>query len=196
MRYSYREGSGNGLSPSRLIRRAAAQVLSWAAERVSPLAVSPVDDQGNSLSQAPMPTPPTNVEGLVQRETESSGTSAVTNGRKAFVLQPRHLTDHDVTQPAVVRMLIDENERLKHQVASLEGFRDRYFAADKRSAILEERAKRTLAGEVISEVSSTLAGACLGYATAVWPQQPTAMLFLVVGTVLVMIGIAARIIWR
>lgn len=93
-------------------------------------------------------------------------------------------------------MLIDEVERLEIETTSLSEYRERAFAAEKHVAVLEERAKKSLSGEMIFGGCLALAGAAMGYAPSAWSHQPAGALALTFGLVLMILGIVARYVQR
>ncbi len=112
--------------------------------------------------------------------------------RKAFASLRRELNDKELSSPAVQKLLLDEIDRLEDNNIELCGFRGRFYDADKRAAILEEKSKIRVSNEVVSTACITVGAAALGYAPAVWASQPTGFICIVFGLLLVILGIVAK----
>jgi len=113
-------------------------------------------------------------------------------GRRSFAKLRRELSDDELSSPAVQRLLIDDIERLEREVAELKELRDRFQEADLRCAVLEERSKKSTAHDVMYGVCLTVGAAALGYAPAVWAQQPSGWLSIVFGGILIVGAVWSR----
>ena len=112
--------------------------------------------------------------------------------RKALSTARRELSDKELLSPAVQKLLLDEIDRLEEDNTELSGYRGRFHEADKKAAILEQKGKISIAHEIISLSCITVGGAALGYAPAVWENQPSGYISLIFGAVLVVGGIVAK----
>lgn len=126
----------------------------------------------------------------------SAGPESAAKGRRSLSKIRRELSDDELSSPAVQRMLIDEIERLERENTDLREFRDRFYSADKKAALLEERSKKLLSGEIIFGACLTIGAAAIGYAPAAWSDQPSGYLSLIFGGVLVVGGICSRLVQR
>ena len=132
-------------------------------------------------------------------EPEDTGEGALVpqvKGRRAFSRLRRELSDEELASPAVQRLLIDEIERLEKENFEAIEYRDRYHEADKKAAIVEEKLKTSVAQEVIFGVCLTVGSAALGYAPSVWSTQPTGWISIAFGVVLIIGGIASKVVRR
>lgn len=120
----------------------------------------------------------------------------VSKSRMSLTRVRRELTDDELGSPAVQKMLIDEIERLERESSELADFRDRFYDADKRAAIILEREKKSISGEVIFGVCLSVGAAAVGYAPAVWSTPPQGPIALVFGAVLMIGGIVSRLVKR
>ena len=118
----------------------------------------------------------------------------VPKARKALSRLKRELSDDELSSPGVQKLLVEELERVEEEKRELEKYRDKYHTTDRQVAVLEEKLKRTLAGEVLSSGCLTIGAAALGYAPAVWSAQPTGWIALAFGVVLVAVGTLARVV--
>ena len=128
--------------------------------------------------------------------TKEAASSYVPKGRRSFAKMRRELSEEELSTPAVQKLLIDETERLETENRTLAEFRDNYHRADKRVAILEEERKKSVAQEIIFGVCLAVGAAALGYAPSVWSEQPTGWIFLVFGFILIICGIASKVVKR
>jgi hypothetical protein len=117
-------------------------------------------------------------------------------GRRAFTNVRRELSDEELSSPAVQRMLIDDIERIEKEKNELSEYQVKFHEADKKSAILEEKVKSSVSQEVIFSVCLTVGSAALGYAPSVWSTQPTGWISIVFGVVLIIGGIASKVVKR
>ena len=116
----------------------------------------------------------------------------IAKGRKSLSKIRRELSDEELSSTAAQRMLVNDIDRLERENVVLCEFRDRFYSMDKKTALLEERAKKSLAGEMIFGACLTIGAAAIGYAPAVWDSQPSGWISLIFGFLLVMVGIVSR----
>ena len=89
-------------------------------------------------------------------------------------------------------MLVNDIDRLERENVVLCEFRDQFYSMDKKAALLEDRTKKSLAGEIIFGASLAIGAAAIGYAPAVWDSQPSGWISLSFGFLLVVGGIISR----
>lgn len=114
------------------------------------------------------------------------------HSRRALTTARRELSDKELLSPVIPKMLLDEIDRLEEDKTELAGFRNRFYDADKKVAVLEQKQKIDIAQEIVSLTCLTIGGAALGYAPSVWASQPTGAIALGFGIVLVLGGIIAK----
>lgn len=114
--------------------------------------------------------------------------------RKSFSKLRRELSDEELLSPAVQRLLIDEIERLEKVTVDLSYFKDEFHKADKSCGVLEERFKVKISVELIHFASLSAGAALLGFAPSIWANQPTATVLAIVGALLVVVGIIAKVV--
>ena len=117
-------------------------------------------------------------------------------GRRAFTNVRRELSDKEMSLPAVQRMLIDDIERLEKEKFELAEYQSKFHGADKRSAILEEKIKSSMSREIGFSVPLTVGAAALGYAPSAWASQPNGWISIAFGVVLIVGGIASKVVRR
>lgn len=115
---------------------------------------------------------------------------------RAFSRLKRELSDEDLASPGVQKMLLDYVERADEENAALKKFRDKFHESDKRNGILEEKLKINAAAEALSMGSLAVGAAALGFAPSLWSTSVGGPIALTFGSVLVMVGILAKVIRR
>ena len=114
-------------------------------------------------------------------------------GRKAIASIRRELSDKDMTNPAVAKLLLDDVERLEQQVNELGNVQVQFHTADKRAAVLEQKLNVSRSQEIVFAVCTTLAGAALGFAPSVWSEaNATGPIVLSAGVVLLICAFIAK----
>ena len=77
------------------------------------------------------------------------------------------LTDEDLASSGVQKMLLAEITRLESEVISTSNYQDKFYKADKESAILIEKQKTFVLVEVLYSTSLTLGAVLLGFSPSV-----------------------------
>jgi alpha-galactosidase len=119
-----------------------------------------------------------------------------TKGRQALRKLTREISDDDLTNPAVYRLLLDDVDRLETENVELKQIRGDFYGADKRVAVLEEKQKSHTAFEIISGGCLTVGAAILGYAPVLWASQPSGVMAILLGSILITAGILAKAVKR
>lgn len=131
---------------------------------------------------------------------EDTGTEPIElskrKGRQAFRKVTRELSDEDLANPAVQRLLLDELDRLEVANEDLSSVRDQFHRADKRAAVLEEKLKVNVGFEILSGGCLAIGAAAMGLSRALWSTQPTGLIVLLLGAVLIAVGIFAKVVKR
>ncbi len=107
------------------------------------------------------------------------------------------LTDEEMASSGTQKMILDSIEQLQQEVEELKGFRDKYYEADKKIGILQEKAKTKIALEVLSTGSIAVGGGALAFSRTVWADpNGLGMMLAIFGAVMTGVGIAAKVILR
>ena len=130
------------------------------------------------------------------KSTETGIPPPAVKGRQSFARIRRELSEEELKSPAVQRLLVEEIERLERENTKLVEYRDDYFEADKQVGILQERAKASLASEIMYGACMTVGAAAVGIAPVVWSIQPAGIIAIIFGAVLIVGGIASRVVRR
>ena len=116
--------------------------------------------------------------------------------RPAFAGLTRGLSDEDLKSPGAQKLLLDSLVRVEEESTVLRRFQEKFHDADKKTAVLEERLKTKIAFEILSTGSLTIGSAALGYARSLTSTPTGGWFALAFGTVLIIVGIAAKVIRR
>ena len=114
-------------------------------------------------------------------------------GRQAFRKITRELSDDDLSNSAVQRLLLDELERLETENKENQRFREKFSDADKAVAILQEKAKGLLAIEIIYGVCLTVGAMAVSYSQLLWGDSLHGPVVLAFGVILIVGGILAKV---
>lgn len=129
-------------------------------------------------------------------EIDAAGTTVSIKSRPSFAKLRRELSEEELSSPAVQRLLLDDIERLERQAFELTNYRNRFYETDKRTAVLEQRVKKSVASEIVFGVCLCVGAAALGYAPYVWNNQPSGYVSIAFGLVLIIGGIVSRLVQR
>ena len=116
--------------------------------------------------------------------------------RRSFQRVRREMTDEELSNPAVQKMMMDELERLERERDDLSGYRDKHAAADKRCAVLDEKLKPKIAADVFFGSCTTIGSIMIGLAPSVWKVGVIGIALASLGVALVGAGIAAKVILK
>lgn len=136
--------------------------------------------------------------GVIAPEDKGEGTAlSHYKGRQAFGNIRRALSDEELSSPAVQRLLIDEIERLEKENGKLGDYQDSYYDAKERASVLNEKLKTNVAQEVIFGVCLTVGAALVGLSPSLWdPDKPHGWVAIALGVILIMGGIASKVVKR
>ena len=116
--------------------------------------------------------------------------------RRALRNLRRELSDEELQSPAVQKMLMDELERLEADRDEWKERGERFHERDAEVGILRERLKVAKGLDVVHAGTLVIGSLLIGYAPAVWSQQPTGWLALVAGGVLIGAALFAKVVRR
>ncbi|WP_155987363.1 MULTISPECIES: hypothetical protein [unclassified Thioalkalivibrio] len=114
--------------------------------------------------------------------------------RRSLSAARRELSDDELGSSAVQKLLIDEVERLEEENQDLDYYREQFHDADKKASIFEERHRRVLSQEIISNGCLVVGAAALGYVPSLSKDFTTAAIVAVFGGILVVAGIWAKVV--
>jgi hypothetical protein len=107
----------------------------------------------------------------------------------------RELSVEELGQSGVVKMLIGDLDRLESELAEAKDYRRLFHDAEKRISRLEEKGRRSTAGEILSMGSLAIGATGVGHGLALLNSQTdhnVGVALLVLGGVLTVIGVAAK----
>jgi hypothetical protein len=118
------------------------------------------------IDPAPPPAPPLVVTQNVPIE---GAPTAPTSGRRpSFRDIRRQLTEEELKQPGVQKLLIEDFERAEMECETLRSFVEKYHEADKQVGILRERSKVDKALEIATSIGLVGGGAIFSLAPSFW----------------------------
>lgn len=92
--------------------------------------------------------------------------------RAAFRDVRRQLTDEELKNPGVQKLLLDMLQEADDEREGLRPYVDRFYSADKTAAVLREEVKTLTAIEVFFGVGVGLGGAIIGLSPFFWGTKP------------------------
>jgi len=114
--------------------------------------------------------------------------------RKTHSMLKRELSQEDLSQPGVQKMLLGELDKLEEEKSELTPYRDKYYETKLQLGITQEKLKTSDAADIVYGAMMTMGALILGYTPSAWdPNKPTGYLCLGVGIVIVIIGIVAKV---
>jgi hypothetical protein len=117
-----------------------------------------------------------------------------TSRRRSFKNLRREMVDEELSSPAVQRMLIDDIERLEDECEELRVCQQKFHDSDKRCGVLEEKFRSKISLEIMHVTCFLISGSVIGYAASNWTSQPVATLALILGGILAIAGVVAKMI--
>ncbi len=108
------------------------------------------------------------------------------------------MKDEELSNPGVVKLMLDELEQSAQECAELRVYVEKFHDADKQAAILEERLRAATAIEVAFGVGVGLGGTVLGLAPFYWDKNRPheAVVVVIVGMILMVGATVMRVIKR
>ena len=99
----------------------------------------------------------------------------------------RELTEDELSNPAVIRFLISDHDRMENELFRMRKYEELFHSKDKDCAVLSERVKASTASDVIYTVCETGVSALMGTSALFWEQG--GWIILLVGGIFVIGGI-------
>ena len=108
----------------------------------------------------------------------------------------RELSDEDLGNTAVQKLILSEIDRLEIEITKLEIYQDKFHEADKQSAILNEKLKSNNSHEILYSFCLAVGSAIMGLST-LFPIREEGWIFLVVGSLLLIGSILSKFVrWK
>ena len=106
---------------------------------------------------------------------------------RAFLRLRRELNEKELADPGVQRLILDDIERLRQEVTDLTEFREKYHAAARERAVLDEQLKQKPAVEILQDVAFGVGFFLMGLVHSAWNVRPL-MYFIVAGGVILVVA--------
>lgn len=135
------------------------------------------------------------INNLDQEDEDTGNESRVSRSKalQAFRRIPRELTEEELANPAVQKLLVGNLDRLETEKEEYRVYMERFHEADKKVAVLEQKSRTALALDIIFGGCLTVGGSVIGLSHGLWSHQPFGWIVLVSGVVMLLIGIAAKV---
>ena len=114
--------------------------------------------------------------------------------RQALRRLSRQLSEDELSSPAL-KTIVDLLDTLEEENEELREFRDEFYARDKEVAVLQERLREATAREIVLGPTVGVA-LILGYAPSLRQSQPTGLIALVAGALLLVGSVAGWLAWK
>ncbi len=119
-----------------------------------------------------------------------------TSGRRAFSEIRRQLSVEELTSAGVQKLIIEDLDRAELECEGLQGYVERYHAADKRAAVLEEQVRSKRAFDILHSLCLTIGGVLVGLFPALSKSAPLGLASLGLGLLLITISSIAKLYFR
>lgn len=108
----------------------------------------------------------------------------------------RELSDEDLTNPAVQKLLINEIDKLELRICDLELTEKKFYEVDKEKAVLEEKIKTQNSLEILYSFCLSIGSGIMGL-SSLFKINEYGWIFLVSGGILIIGGIFSKYIkWK
>jgi hypothetical protein len=114
--------------------------------------------------------------------------------RQAYSKVRRELSEDELQNPVVQRLLVNDLDRIEGEVAELRHFRDEFHKCDKAKAVLEGARKQKIAVQIVKDVCFFAGGALVGIAPSLWGTPHCGLTILLTGFALIICGIVCRVV--
>lgn len=125
-------------------------------------------------------------DGLTSPIEQQSEPKSISRG--AFSRVKRQLSNSDLKNPAVGRLLLSQNDKYEQEIGSLEEYKEKYYDADKRAAVFLERINGIKEGINSRSVFLTFGGILLGALPSLWSRQFLFWAVALIGIIFLLIG--------
>jgi len=123
---------------------------------------------------------------------EAGAQSAQPKGRRSFSRMRREMTDEELGNSGVQKVLMDDLDRLERENGDLRAFVDRFHEADKDNAVLKERAKYKVASDVAFGGFMTIGSAAIGYSPSLSSVPNASQIIFWAGVALLIAGLVSK----
>jgi len=108
----------------------------------------------------------------------------------------RELSDEDLGNSAVQKLILSEIDRLEKEVTKLEPYKDKFYESEKQGAVLTAKLKFSNAHEILYSFGLAVGSAIMSLG-ALFPINQKGWIFLVVGSLLILGSVLSKFIkWK
>ncbi|WP_034159574.1 hypothetical protein [Sphingomonas sp. ERG5] len=117
-------------------------------------------------------------------------------GRRSLSRMRREMTDEELSNSGVQKIMMDDVDRLEGEKAHLETFVERFHKADKENAVLKEKAKVRIASDISFGTFLTIGAAAVGYSPVVEKVPNASSILVAIGIFLMAGGLASKVVLK
>lgn len=117
-------------------------------------------------------------------------------GRRALSRMRRELTEEELGNPAVQKLMMDDLDRLESEISELKRFREKYHEVDKKCDVMTEKLKPRIQADIFFCGFISVGSILVGLAPAVWDNLLAGIASAVLGLILVAGGIASKVVLK
>ena len=132
----------------------------------------------------------------VSPRADETSQSAPRKTRQAYSKVRRELSEDELQNPSVQRVLVNELDRLEDEASELRHYRKDFHECDKAKAVLEAKGKQNIAVQIVKDVCFVTGGSLVGIAPSLWSNAPFGHVVLLIGFALIVCGAVCRFIER
>jgi len=124
----------------------------------------------------------------IDKENDAKEIEIKTYKKHIYSKIERILSEDDLKNPAIIKLILDDNELLKDQIDSLKYYVDNYHEVDKELSIYKERNNKNISHEILHDVCITIGGLLAGFIAIDFTKPITTknIFFLGIGLVLIL----------
>src|SRR5665647_1516759 len=115
---------------------------------------------------------PEKIDQDVSPHVDEPASTGQRKARKAYSKVRRELSEEELQNPSVQRVLVNELDRLEDEVTESRHFREDFHKCDKAKAVLEAGKKQNIAVQIVKDVCFVVGGTLVGVAPSLWSNAP------------------------
>lgn len=129
-------------------------------------------------------------------EQAGAETSPMPKGRRSFSRMRREMTEEELSNSGVQKIMMDDLDRLENEKSRLELFVENFHQSDKENAVLKEKAKIRVSSDILFGSCLTIGSAAVGYSPVVNTVPDASTILIIVGIILMICGIASKVVLK
>jgi hypothetical protein len=127
---------------------------------------------------------------------EAGGSPPALKGRRSFSRIRRELTDDELGSSGVQKILMDDVDRLESEKSEINPYIEGFHKLDKENAVLKEKVKLRISSDITFGGFLTIGSAAVGYSPVLAAVPNASSIVLWGGIILLLAGIASKVILK